>query len=95
MGRTTVYRPRLYPRQVRPWVPSLPALELEGWRNRNNDGTETTATFTDPQDTPADVFQLAEYRVRTIINNPPLGPFSYLLRARRKTTGEWFDVEPG
>lgn len=70
------------------------SMQGEGYRFRNDDGSETTATFKAAQDTNISQGIGSNVRVRVIANatgDPP--STGYVLQYRRKTSGEaWKDV---
>lgn len=80
------------------WEDDIPAaantavsLELEGYRWRNDDGSETTATWAAAQDTTDSVAKNTNQRLRVIVNsigNPPNG--DYVLRFRRQGSNDPF-----
>ena len=76
------------------YVPPPPTLEQEGYRFRNDDGSETTATWAAAQDTPYTVNTLTPLRLRGLINatgNPP--PKQFKLRYRKVGDDTWMDVQ--
>lgn len=75
------------------------SIEQEGFRWRNDDGSETTATWKANQDTNGVSVGLdTAVRLRVIVNAAGLAPETslYRLEARRlaSPTGNWFEVEP-
>lgn len=46
----------------------LPRFDLEGYRFRNDDGSETTATWRQAQDTPDSIARSTGFRLRTLVN---------------------------
>jgi hypothetical protein len=44
------------------------SIEQEGWRTRNDDGSETTATWKGAQDTKINVSSQSNFRLRGILN---------------------------
>lgn len=68
-------------------------LNQEGYRFRNDDGSETTATWAAAQDTPATVAAETTIRLRTLIdatNDPTSG--AYKLQYREVGDTDWKDV---
>jgi hypothetical protein len=72
---------------------STPTLEQEGFRFRNDDGSETTATWRQSQDTDDSVAVSTNVRMRVLVNavnNPDAG--HYKLQYRKVGDDTWMDV---
>jgi hypothetical protein len=69
------------------------SLEQEGYRFRNDDGSETTATWKANQDTDVNVSLNTAFRPRIIVNatNDPSSK-KFLLQYRRSGAASWKDV---
>lgn len=73
---------------------STPVLEQEGFRFRNDDGSETTATWRQAQDTNDSVAVSTTLRLRLLLNatnNPDAG--HYKLQYRKSGDDTWMDVQ--
>lgn len=72
----------------------LPTIEQEGFRFRNDDGSETTATWRQTQDTNDSVAVSTRIRLRTLINTTG-DTFSgqYKLQYRKVGDDTWMDVQ--
>jgi hypothetical protein len=68
-------------------------VEQEGFRWRNDDGTETTATWRQLQDVDDSVYQGSNIRLRVLLNaSGDPAPENYKLQYRKTSGGAWRDV---
>lgn len=82
-----------------PWGPLRPELvpwavvgpALEGYRWRNDDGSESAATWKDAQDADISVAPGTDARLRMILDNPTAGPVT--IQAAEDGTEDWFDLD--
>ena len=72
------------------------ALEQEGFRWRNDDGSETTATWADSQDTNISLALDTPVRLRFAIdvNTGPSGAAKYRLEYKKSTDSQWIGIMP-
>jgi len=87
------------------WSPQIPifsggiatSLELEGYRFRNDDGSETTATWRQAQDTADSIGKNANIRLRPLIDATGVPPASaaYTVQWRKQGAGNnaWRDIK--
>lgn len=71
----------------------VPSFEQEGYRFRNDDGSETTATWRQAQDTPDSINRQVNFRLRELMNatnDPP--SHGYKLQYRKQSETDWKDV---
>jgi hypothetical protein len=71
-------------------VASALTFQLEGWRWRNDDGTEVTATYSQNQDVNDTVNPNAKRRIRFIVEAPEAG--IYYPEAAVDGTEDWFPI---
>lgn len=72
------------------------SYEQEGFRFRNDDGSETTATWKDTQDTSVTLAANSEFRLRVLVNatnDPPSQ--GYALEVRKVGRTRWDKVGVG
>lgn len=79
---------------IPPAPPSVATYEQEGYRFRNDDGSETTATWKASQDTDISIAKETPFRLRMLVNTGDADPTSSGLKLQYRKVGDtsWSDV---